>query len=121
MERLLSIILIGQPELSRILGTNATEIREVVQRCDVIELGNIDDVTEFLTFKFKKAGLDLTEFFEKEALEAITNKLYIAKTREGKTVFNSYPLAIINIATACLNKTAELGLDKVNADIVQSI
>lgn len=121
MERLLSIILIGQPELSRILGTSATEVREVVQRCDVIELGNIDDVADFLAFKFKKAGLELADFFETAALEAITHKLHISKSKDGKSVFYSYPLAILNIATACINKTAEIGLDKVNADIVNAI
>lgn len=121
MERLLSIILIGQPELSRILGTNATEIREVVQRCDVIELGHIDDITEFLAFKFKKAGLNLTDFFEPQALDEMVNKLHIAKTKEGKSAFYGYPLAVCNMAVAALNKTAELGIDKVNSEIVQSI
>lgn len=121
MERLLSIMLVGQPELSRILGTNATEVREVVQRCDVIELGAIDDVADFLAFKFKKAGLDVADFFEAEALEEIANKLHIIKTKDGKSVFYSYPLAIANMAVACINRTAELGLDKVNAEIVRSI
>ena len=121
MERLLSIILIGQPELSRILGTNATEVREVVQRCDVVELGIIDDIEEFLAFKFKKAKLDVLDFFEKEALQAISEKLHIAQNKKGEGVFYSYPLAIVNLATASLNKTAELGFERVNADIVAEI
>lgn len=121
MERLLSIILIGQPELSRILGTNATEVREVVQRCDVVELGIIDDIEEFLNFKFKKAGLDVLDFFEKDALPALSDKLHVAQNKKGESVFYSYPLAILNLATAAINKTAELGFDKVTKNIVTGI
>lgn len=60
-------------------------------------------------------------FFEAEALEEVVNKLHIIKTKDGKSVFYSYPLAIANMAVACINRTAELGLDKVNAEIVRSI
>ena len=103
------------------MGTNATEVREVVQRCDVVELGIIDDIEEFLAFKFKKAKLDVLDFFEKEALQAISEKLHIAQNKKGEGVFYSYPLAIVNLATASLNKTAELGFERVNADIVAEI
>lgn len=121
MERLLSIVLIGQPELSRVLGTSNADIREVVQRCDVVELTALDNVSEFLAFRFERAGYNILDFFDESGLEAIYNKLFVAKSKEGKTVFYGYPLAISNLAVACLNVCANLGEDKVNAQIVAQV
>ncbi|VEI45183.1 Uncharacterised protein [Actinobacillus equuli] len=41
-KKLLSIVLIGQPELKLKLSERNTEVREVVQRCEVVELAPLD-------------------------------------------------------------------------------
>ncbi|MDW7803973.1 AAA family ATPase, partial [Providencia rettgeri] len=52
-KKLLSIVLIGQPELSLKLSERNQAVREVVQRCEVVQLPPLDNqLNEFLTFKF---------------------------------------------------------------------
>ena len=55
-KKLLSIILIGQPELKAKLSERNQEVREVVQRCELVELAPLDGarLDEYLKFKFER-------------------------------------------------------------------
>lgn len=63
MRRLLSIILIGQTELRDKLSSTQSDVREVVQRCDVVELPPIKQPGDFLAFRFQRAGACLEDVF----------------------------------------------------------
>lgn len=121
MKRLLSIILIGQPELLEKLGSNRAEVREVVQRCMTIHLEPIRQPADFLAHRFKRAGADLADAFEPEALEALRDRLIVARDMSGKGAYKGYPLAISNFAIAAMNAAADLGERLVTADVVRQV
>lgn len=121
MKRLLSIILIGQPELLEKLGSNRAEVREVVQRCMTIRLEPIRQPADFLTHRFRRAGADLAEAFEPDALEALHDRLIVARDMSGKGAYKGYPLAISNFAIAAMNAAADLGERLVTADVVRQV
>lgn len=121
MKRLLSIILIGQPELLEKLGSNRAEVREVVQRCMTIHLEPIKEPSAFLAHRFNRAGADLNSAFEKDALEALRDRLIVARDMSGRGVYKGYPLAISNFAIAAMNAAADLGERMVTADVVRQV
>ncbi len=121
LKRLLSIILIGQTELMDKLGSNQADVREVVQRCVPVKLGPAKTPADFLAHRFGRAGGDLAAVFEPDALEALRDRLIVARDMSGKGVYKGYPLAISNLAAAAMNLAADLGERTVTADVVRQV
>lgn len=122
MKPLISIILIGQTELKTKLSESSPDVREVVQRCELVELPPLDAHLEgYLRFKFERVGAELSAALETDAIDAIRGRLIfsrsISKTRE--TVSLMYPLMINNLVTAALNQAAALGFATVSADLIR--
>ena len=44
----------------------------------------------------------------------------MGKDKSGKGVDKAYPLAVSNLATACINFAAANGLRKIDADVVRT-
>lgn len=115
---LISVILIGQPELGLRLAPKNIETREITQRFEVCTMAPLsNDVEAFLAHKLKKTAVPLNALFDKGALDAIDSRL--SNQRGGRDLNNLYPLALCNLAAACLNEAEQLGVSKVNAEIVQ--
>lgn len=126
-KKVLSIILIGQPELARKLSEKNPEVREVVQRCELVTLPPLDNnVGDYLAHKFKRVGMEATAVLEPEAIDAIRAVLRrnVTETFGGnrKTRDQSlcYPLAINNLLTRAMNLAAEIGEPKVNAGLINA-
>ena len=120
-KKLLSIVLIGQTELKIKLNERAPEIREVVQRCEVVELPSLDaQLDQYLAFKFQRIGKAVDEVLDKDALDGIRARLIFSKSNKNtrESVSLMYPLMINNLVTASLNMAATLGLPKVNHDLI---
>lgn len=119
-KKLLSIVLIGQTELKTKLNERAPEVREVVQRCELVELPPLDaQLDQYLAFKFQRVGKALDEVFDKGALDGIRARLIFTKSGKAReSVSLMYPLMINNLVTASLNMAATLGLPKVNNDLI---
>lgn len=128
-KKLLSIILIGQPELRAKLSERNPEVREVVQRCEVVELPPLDSrLEEYLAFKFKRVGADMSAMLDPAGLDAIRAKLTYSRAASAPgrgqprdTVSLLYPLAVGNLVNGCLNLAAELGAPKVGAELVKEV
>jgi type II secretory pathway predicted ATPase ExeA len=119
---LLGVLLLGQPELKRRLesGLRNGALREVAQRCEVIELPPLGrELGAYLAHRAASGGRELGSLMEPEAVAALQERL-IFKTPTGM-VNLTYPLAVGNAATAALNLAAEIGLPKVTADVVRAI
>ena len=116
LSRLLSIILIGQPELGTKLRATDASVREVVQRCDVVPLPPIADVGEFLRHRFERVGVDFDAVFAPDALDAIRENLTVTHD-----IYMGYPLMISNLAIAALNLAASVGERRVTADVVRMV
>ncbi|WP_242680907.1 ExeA family protein, partial [Providencia rettgeri] len=100
-KKLLSIVLIGQPELSLKLSERNQAVREVVQRCEVVQLPPLDNqLTEFLTFKFGRTGKPINEVLTDCAIEAVRNRLSQVKSGRREAVSLLYPLAVSNLIIA---------------------
>jgi type II secretory pathway predicted ATPase ExeA len=74
---LLSIILIGQDELKIKLAENNQEVREVVQRCEIVTLEPFTQTTlvDYLQHRCKAADRNLSDFIDESGLDAICTKL----------------------------------------------
>jgi type II secretory pathway predicted ATPase ExeA len=121
-KKLLSVVLIGQTELKTKLSERSPEVREVVQRCELVELPPLDaSLDEYLRFKFQRVGAELDAAFEKDALNGIRDRLIFSKSSKNnpETVSLMYPLMVNNLITAALNQAAQLGFAKVSADLIR--
>lgn len=123
-KKLLSIILIGQTELVTKLSERAPEVREVVQRCELIELNPLDSqLDNYLKFKFERIGKPASEVFDADAMDGIRGRLIFSKTGKTtrETVSLMYPLMINNLVTAALNQAAVLGFERVSGDLIREV
>lgn len=123
--KLVSIIMIGQPELDVKLSERNADVREVVQRCERVSLGPVSAnlLKDFLTFRFSRAGKQLSDVIDDSGIEAIAARLSQPSRRGGReeTVSMLYPLAIGNLVNAALNMAADIGAPLVNADVVKGV
>lgn len=124
-KKLLSIILIGQPELKAKLSERNQDVREVVQRCEMVELAPLDGgrLDDYLKFKFDRLGKPIGEVIDTSGIDALRAKLTFASNRRERpeTVSLLYPLAVGNLLTACMNLAAEIGVPTVTADVVKGV
>ena len=120
MKRLLSIILIGQTELGDRLQRASADVREVVQRCDVVTLPPLPDLGGFIRHRFASAGMDADAIFTEDAMDELRQRLIVGKDKTGKGEDMAYPLAVSNLATCCINFAAANGLRHVDADVVRT-
>lgn len=118
MRPLLSIILIGQPELMLKLDERNPQVREVAQRIELVHLAPLDQhLPEYLRHRFARAGADLDAVIDASGLDAIRGRLTPSgKHQRGGSML--YPLAVHNALAGAMNAAAELGAPKVTRDIV---
>lgn len=121
MQRLIGIALIGQPELrDRLSGQNA-EVREVAQRCEIVELEPLDSELEgYLQHKFARFELKLSDVFTADAFDAMRERL-IYRPRGGKpTDARSlcYPLVVNNLVCRAMNAAAAAHWPQVDAQVI---
>lgn len=120
-KKLLSIILIGQTELQTKLSEYNPEVREVVQRCEVVNIKPLDfKVEEYIKHKFARVDMDYTALFDASAFNEIINRLRVASNRRGEKQVRSlcYPLAVNNLVSNALNLAARIGAPKVTGEII---
>ena len=120
-KKLLSIILIGQTELQTKLSEYNPEVREVVQRCEVVNIKPLDfKVEEYIKHKFARVDMDYTALFDASAFNEIINRLRVASNRRGEKQVRSlcYPLAVNNLVSNALNLAARIGAEKVTDEII---
>lgn len=124
MRRLLGIALIGQTELRTRLINAGPEVREVTQRCEIVELEALDaDVGPYLQHKFGRFGLQLKDVMSPDAADAIRTRL-IHLPRGGKPSDARsicYPLIVNNLMVRALNAAAAAGYPVVDAAVIQGV
>lgn len=123
---LLGILLIGQTELKTKLSESNYQVREVVQRCELVELPPLrnDDLPAYLRFKFSRAGVDdLAKIISDDGIEALRARLTVQhpsqRSRDGVSL--CYPLAVGNFMLAAMNQAADIGAPVVNADVISAV
>ncbi len=119
-KKLLGIILVGQPELGDRLDERRNyEAREVIRRCEIAKLRSLNgSMEDYLALKFKRVGAVLADVFETDAFDAIRQRLTRRRPNGGETESHAYPLVVHAVVIKALNAAAELGLAKVNGELV---
>jgi type II secretory pathway predicted ATPase ExeA len=95
-------------------------VREVVQRCEVVELGPLDRHVEgYVKHKLSRVNAKPEEIFEADAFDAIRTKLSRAP-RGGKVgeISICYPLVVNNLLARAMNNAASIGVEKVNGELI---
>lgn len=119
MRRLLGIVLIGQPELKAKLSERNADLREVVRRCEQVELQPLNAyVGDYLAHKFKRIGKKFDEVFDPDAMSGLTQRLTRHSGKQSISML--YPLVVNNTVITALNEAAKLG-QRVSADIFNAI
>ena len=119
-EKLLSIVLIGQSELANKLSEKRADVREVVQRCEVVKLNPLDQhLGDYLKHRFKLVNKPLEEVMDEPAIEALRSKLTGTGSKENGSVL--YPLAVHNMLAAAFNQAALVGATRLSADIIAEV
>lgn len=126
-KKLLSIVLIGQNELADKLSEKDAEVREVVQRCELITLPPLDNnLGAYLQHKFKRVDHDMASVLEPDAIDAIRAVLRRSETRSfggqrvTKNVSKCHPLAVNNLVTRAMNQAVQIAAPKVNAALIHA-
>jgi type II secretory pathway predicted ATPase ExeA len=124
MRRLLGVALIAQPELRARLHNAGPEVREVAQRCELIELRPLDaDVAPYLAHKFARFDLKLQDVLAPDAADAIRTRL-IHIPRGGKATDAQsicYPLIVNNLVVRAMNAAAEAGYPTVDSTVIAGV
>ncbi len=122
-KKLLAIILVGQPELKNKLDERQNyAAREVIRRCEIVELLPLDDkLEEYLTLKFKRLGKSTRDLFEKDAYDAIRARLTQRRRGGDGVVSQIYPLVVNNLVAKAFNVAAEIGAKKISADLIKEL
>lgn len=117
MRKVLGIALLGQPELAIKLSESNPQVREVVQRVEIVTLPPLDaNLDAYLKHRFERAGVPVARVLEAGGIDALREKLAPSRQR-GMSLL--YPQAVHNALTAAMNLAAELGVPRVNADVVR--
>ena len=119
---LIGVLLLAQPELKVRLtaGLRSGLLREVAQRCEVVELLPLDnDLAAYLQCRAAALQVDLSKLMDAGAIDQLRVKL--TRKTSGGAVSMCYPLAVNNMVTRCLNAAAELGVPLVTKDVVASV
>ena len=122
MQRLIGVALVAQPELLEILNSQNAEVREVMQRCDVVEMEPLGDNLEgYLKHKFARFDLAFDQVFAQGAMDAIRARLIYAprggRPQDARSLV--YPLTVNNLVTRAMNRAALAAYPVVDGDVIK--
>jgi len=123
-KKLLGIVVIGQPELAIKLSENNPEVREVVQRCELVTLDPLtpDGLGDYLRHRADIANIKLDTLIDGSGIQALAERLNPPSDRRGKASRSLlYPLAVGNLLTGALNDAADIGVPIVTRDVVMGV
>jgi type II secretory pathway predicted ATPase ExeA/predicted transcriptional regulator len=126
-KKLISIIMIGQTELEGRLSEFNPEIREVVQRCELVRLPALDDHLEaYIKHKFERIGVDYKTVLDTSAIDEMRNRLRTSvtegrgSTRSVKTYSLCYPLAVNNLLSGAMNMAVSVHAPIVTDELISA-
>lgn len=119
LRRVLGVLLIAQPELRGLLHSQNHEVREVMQRMELVELEPLDhDLEGYLRHKFARFELRPEDVFEPDAFDALRARLIYTPRGSKVGVSTCYPLAVHNLVARAMNAAAAAGWPKVDAQCI---
>ncbi|MBI2397701.1 MAG: AAA family ATPase [Xanthomonadales bacterium] len=122
-KRLVSVVLIGQPELRNLLDERRNfDAREFIRRCEIATLPTIDrHLEDYVALKFRRVNVDATTVLAPDAYDAIREKLTQRRRNSNDVESNVYPLVVNNMLIRAMNQAAELGFERVDAKLIAQV
>lgn len=124
--RLVSVILVGQPELEAKLSLSNFDIREFSYRCNIMTMQPLGaSVTDYIAHKLKRCNVDITNVITPDAIEAIKTRLQgvvqygITKSNGSKDM--TYPLMVNTLLVKAMNEAASAFEPKITAELIGMI
>src|SRR5690606_37828126 len=116
--QLLSIILIGQPELLIKLSERNPEVGEIVQRYEVVGLLPIAhaDIESSLNHRLQRVGKTANQVIDAAGINELSNRL-VSRDHQSQL----YPLAVSNFMVRALNLAADIGSPVIDAEIIAEV
>lgn len=118
--RLLSILLLGQDELKDKLAEDSKDVREAVQRMELVELGALDDLEGYVRHRCERAGASFDTIFAPDALPELALRMVGPSDKRNRAKSLLYPLLVGNTLTKAINKAEDLKMERVSAAIIQT-
>lgn len=117
--RLVGIVLIGQPELRILLDeTQNMDMREVIRRITKAEISGLrGELPRYIEFKLKRVNRGLADVFADGAVEALDQRL-MGYVGTAKKISTSFPLSVNNLVARAMNMAVDMGEERVSAEIV---
>lgn len=123
-KKLLSIILVGQPEMRENIDEGQKwEAREIIRRMDVVEIDPLstgEQVANYLNFKFERVGLNRSDIISDEGCAMLASRLCL-KSATRKNTSIAFPLSINNWIKKAMNQAAKLGIACINSEVIKSL
>jgi type II secretory pathway predicted ATPase ExeA len=120
---MLGILLLGQPELQAKLDEKRHDVREVVQRIEMVQLRPLGaDLKAYLAHRAKRDSKDLQALITDDGIDALRDRLTVVRGDvRTAPVSLIYPLSVNNAMTAALNAAARIGAPVITKDVVRAI
>jgi type II secretory pathway predicted ATPase ExeA len=122
LARLVGVALVAQPELLVMLSDQSPDMREVVQRLEILQLPALDGELEaYIAHKLQRAGAQAGAILADDAYSAIRARL-IRMPRGGKpsdAISVCHPLIVNNLLARALNAAALVGMARVDASVIE--
>lgn len=122
-KKLLSVILIAQPELKTKLDESRNfEAREIIRRMEIAELEPLNkesDLEEYLKLKFERVGVKHDKILAPNVYKAVIEKLTRRSRRGGLSM--AYPLTVNNVIKQAMNTAAEISQELVDAETLTAV
>ena len=123
-KKLLSIVLVAQPEMKGKLDESKNwEAREVIRRIETLEiepLASGKEIAAYLDIKFSRLGKKRSEIITDAGCAALAKKLQ-RQTREKVIYSVAYPILVNNWTKKALNLAAEMKLKVVDEEVINSL
>lgn len=120
-KKLISITLIGQPELALKLDeTRHPKAREFIRRCEKATLEPLDNyLPAYLKFKLNRQNVDAERVFSEDAYDAIRARL--TQNDKGQMISHVHPLSVNNLVIKAMNLAADIGEKQVTAALISKL
>jgi type II secretory pathway predicted ATPase ExeA len=124
--KLISIVLIGQPELEQKLSPSNYNVREFSRRCNMMRLPPLGhNLGDYITHKLARCHVDVAKVIDAPAIMAIKERLQgkvsYGVARAATSQDMTYPLIVNNFLINAMNEAAEVGESLITTELIKEL
>jgi type II secretory pathway predicted ATPase ExeA len=124
--RLVSVILVGQPELEIKLSLSNFDIREFSYRCNIMAMQPLGvSVADYIQHKLARCNVDYKKIITTDAIEAMKQRLQgvvqYGITKNNGTKDMTYPLMVNTLLVKAMNEAASICEPVITAELISMI